>query len=86
MSTFAPLPEMEIFPPLPARKAPEIVRDIAKQLHGELENANHFMFYENWETRDLWQTHMSAPHMATYMQTSDGAVEQFTLHEMTHVG
>ena len=41
------------------------------------------MFYENWESRELWQIHMNAPHLAAYMKATDGAVAQFTLNEMT---
>lgn len=52
-------------------------------LHQNNDNPAHFMFYENWETRELWQTHMSAPHLAAYMAATEGAVESFTLYEMT---
>ncbi|MEO0956785.1 MAG: putative quinol monooxygenase [Pseudomonadota bacterium] len=55
-------------------------------LHQDNENPAHFMFYENWESRELWQTHMSAPHLAAYMDATDGAVEEFTLNEMTVIG
>lgn len=55
-------------------------------LHRDNANPAHFMFYENWESRELWQTHMSAPHLAAYMKATDGAVTLFTLNEMTHVG
>lgn len=41
------------------------------------------MFYENWESRELWQIHMNAPHLASYMKATDGAVAEFTLNEMT---
>ncbi|MGO4908117.1 putative quinol monooxygenase [Pseudorhodobacter sp. W20_MBD10_FR17] len=51
-------------------------------LHQDNSNPAHFMFYENWETRELWQTHMSAPHLAAYMAATDGAVAEFTLNEM----
>lgn len=43
------------------------------------------MFYENWESRELWQSHMNAPHIASYMASTDGAVEQFLLNEMQRV-
>lgn len=52
-------------------------------LHQNNDNPAHFMFFENWESRELWQTHMSAPHLAEYMAATDGAVESFTLQEMT---
>jgi len=52
-------------------------------LHQDNENPAHFMFYENWESRDLWQTHMNAPHLAAYMKATEGAVADFTLNEMS---
>ena len=55
-------------------------------LHQDNENPAHFLFYENWESRDLWQTHMGAPHLNAYMHATDGAVEEFTLNEMSVIG
>ncbi|MEL7203139.1 MAG: putative quinol monooxygenase [Pseudomonadota bacterium] len=55
-------------------------------LHQDNENPAYFLFYENWESRDLWQTHMGAPHLAAYMHATDGAVEEFTLNEMSVIG
>ena len=54
-------------------------------LHQDNDNPAHFMFFENWESRELWQTHMNAPHLAAYLKATEGAVEKFTLHEMTHI-
>jgi len=54
-------------------------------LHQDNENPAHFMFYENWESRELWQTHMNAPHLAAYGAATAGAVESFTLNEMTKI-
>ncbi|RCU52914.1 MULTISPECIES: putative quinol monooxygenase [Corallincola] len=54
-------------------------------LHQDNENPAHFMFYENWETRELWQTHMGNKHLADYMAATEGAVDEFTLNEMTIV-
>ena len=55
-------------------------------LHQDNENPAHFMFYENWESRELWQVHMNAPHLAAYMDATEGAVAEFTLNEMTVIG
>jgi quinol monooxygenase YgiN len=52
-------------------------------LHQDNTNPAHFVFYENWESRELWQTHMNAPHLAAYMTNTEGAVTEFTLNEMT---
>lgn len=55
-------------------------------LHQDNENPAHFMFYENWESRDLWQAHMGNQHLQDYLAATDGAVDTFTLNEMTHIG
>jgi quinol monooxygenase YgiN len=55
-------------------------------LHQDNDDPAHFMFYENWESRDLWQTHMGAPHLAAYMAATEGAVAEFTLNEMSIIG
>jgi len=55
-------------------------------LHQDNDNPAHFLFYENWDSRALWQTHMGAPHLAAYMAATDGAVEEFTLNEMSMIG
>ncbi|MEO0823559.1 MAG: putative quinol monooxygenase [Pseudomonadota bacterium] len=44
-----------------------------------------FVFYETWESRELWQAHMNAPHLAAYMKATEGAVAQFVLNEMTRI-
>jgi quinol monooxygenase YgiN len=54
-------------------------------LHVDNENPGFFVFYENWENRELWQTHMNAPHLAAYMAATEGAVASFTLHEMSNI-
>ena len=54
-------------------------------LHQDNDNPAHFMFYENRESRELWQTHMNAPHLAAYMEATDDAVAEFTLNEMTQI-
>ena len=55
-------------------------------LHQDNENPAHFLFYENWESRELWQAHMNAPHLATYIKATNGAVAEITVNEMSRVG
>ena len=43
------------------------------------------MFYENWETRELWQTHMGKQHLKEYSMAVEGAVVDFILNEMTQI-
>lgn len=55
-------------------------------LHQDNERPAHFMFFENWDSRELWQRHMAAPHIHKMKAATEGAIEQFALHEMTRVG
>ena len=64
----------------PTRKEPGCLQC---DLHRDNDDPVHFLFFENRENRDLWLQHMNAPHLAAYLQARDGAVENFTIHEMT---
>ncbi|WP_298850030.1 putative quinol monooxygenase [uncultured Ruegeria sp.] len=55
-------------------------------LHQDNDNPAHFLFHENWESRDLWQAHMGNQHLADYLNATEGAVAEFTLNEMTVIG
>lgn len=54
-------------------------------LHQDNENPAHFMFYENWQSRELWQAHMNNQHLAEYVKVTEGAVAEFTLNEMSQL-
>ena len=54
-------------------------------LHQDNQNPAHFMFYENWDSRELWQKHMGARHLQDYLAATEGAIEEFTLYEMTRI-
>jgi quinol monooxygenase YgiN len=54
-------------------------------LHQDNENPAHFLFYENWESRDLRQAHMGNQHLKDYLAATEGAVAEFTVNEMTHI-
>ncbi len=54
-------------------------------LHQDNENPAHFLFYENWESRELWQSHMANEHLAAYLAATEGAVESFTVNEMSKI-
>ena len=55
-------------------------------LHQDNGNPAHFMFYENWQSRESWQEHMNNKHLKEYAAATEGAVADFTLHEMTQIG
>ncbi|MCF6777811.1 antibiotic biosynthesis monooxygenase [Thiotrichales bacterium 19X7-9] len=58
---------------------------IQYNLHQDNDDSTHFMFYETWESRELWQKHMNNDHLKEYVSATEGAIENFTLNEMTHI-
>lgn len=54
-------------------------------LHQDNADPAHFLFFENWESREHWQVHMGAQHLKDYLAATDGAVASFTVREMTKV-
>ncbi|MCA9252033.1 MAG: antibiotic biosynthesis monooxygenase [Phycisphaerales bacterium] len=54
-------------------------------MHQDNEDPTHFMFFENWTSREMWQNHMGAQHLKDYLAATDGAIDEFTLNEMTRV-
>ncbi|MGJ8590164.1 MAG: putative quinol monooxygenase [Yoonia sp.] len=58
---------------------------VTYDLHQDNDNPAHFMFYEIWDSRELWQAHMAATHLAAYQAATDGAVNSFTINEMTMI-
>jgi len=55
-------------------------------LHQDNENPAYFMFFENWKSREIWQKHKNAPHIAVFSAATEGAVEKFWVHELTMIG
>ena len=52
-------------------------------LHQDNDNPNVFLFFENWENRELWQVHMQNDNLAAFQANTEGALKGLTLHEMT---
>ena len=58
---------------------------IRYDLHTHNDDPAHFVFYETWETREHWLAHMDTPHVDAYRDAIGGAVESFSLDELTLV-
>ncbi|MCF2948006.1 antibiotic biosynthesis monooxygenase [Paraglaciecola aquimarina] len=54
-------------------------------LHQDNVNPTLFMFYENWQTRELWQEHMNTSHVKALNEATEGAIEHVSLQEMTGI-
>ena len=59
---------------------------ISYDLHQDNENPNLFLFFENWESRELLEKHLKTKHIQAYIKATEGAVEEFILNEMTQIG
>ncbi len=54
-------------------------------LHFNNDNPDHFIFFENWETRPIWLEHMQTPHIKEYQKNTDGIIKDFIVNEMTQI-
>ncbi|MDF7826364.1 putative quinol monooxygenase [Pontiellaceae bacterium B12227] len=55
-------------------------------LHQDQEAPTLFVVYENWESEELLQKHIDAPHFQSCMAALEGAMEEFTVNKMTQIG
>jgi quinol monooxygenase YgiN len=55
-------------------------------LHQDNRDPAHFVFHENWSSRDLMKAHLNAPHLAAFRVATEGAIESFSLSELTQIG
>ena len=67
--------------------APTLAEDgcIQYDLHTDNDTPGFFVFYELWETRELWQAHMKSPHITAHGAASEGMVAHVQINEMTKV-
>lgn len=54
-------------------------------LHEDNNDPNRFFFYENWSSRDLWLNHNASAHIAAHRNTTEGAVVEVIINEMSPV-
>ena len=58
---------------------------IRYDLHQDNENPALFLFFEEWESRELWQAHIESRHLKAYINTTEASLESFYVHEMSKV-
>ncbi|PIE56072.1 MAG: antibiotic biosynthesis monooxygenase [Desulfobulbus propionicus] len=58
---------------------------ISYDLHQDNENPAHFLFFENWESRELLQAHLESPHLKNFVAVTEDALAEFTINEMTQI-
>jgi len=48
-------------------------------LHTSIEDSRIFLFYENWESKALWEQHMASKHIQVFQKNNEGLIENFEL-------
>jgi quinol monooxygenase YgiN len=54
-------------------------------LHQDNEDKAVFLFYENWDSYELWQAHMNSAHLKDYQRATDGAVVSVIINQMARI-
>jgi quinol monooxygenase YgiN len=58
---------------------------IRYDLHRDNQDASRYLFYETWESRDLWQTHMTSGHVVAFGEAAEEMVVSAKIFEMSKV-
>jgi len=59
---------------------------IQYDLHVDSKNSGHFVFFERWETREVFEGHIASAHFTAFQEVTNGAVERLDVHEMNQIG
>ncbi|MEI8624909.1 hypothetical protein P4S67_11890 [Pseudoalteromonas sp. B137] len=54
-------------------------------MHQNNQDDAHFVFYENWQSYELWQQHMEAQSIKNYLAKVEGCIASFTINELTAI-
>jgi len=55
------------------------------RLQKDNENPEKFIFFERWESKKLWQTHMESDHLKELVQNTDGMLDKLEIKEMSEI-
>lgn len=58
---------------------------IRYDLHLDNENPKHFVVLEEWASAALLQQHVDSDHFKACMAATDGALEEFTVNQLTQI-
>jgi quinol monooxygenase YgiN len=54
-------------------------------LHQDNTNANLFLVYEKWESKAHLQNHINSEYFLAFKQSTEGAIDEFTVNEITKI-
>jgi quinol monooxygenase YgiN len=58
---------------------------ISYVLHQDNNEPSVFMFYENWESKELLQAHLENDHLKQYTKATDGSIASFSINKLSHI-
>ena len=67
---------------LPTRKE---VGCLSYNIYEDNKDPNSFVFYENWENYQAWQSHRQTKHMQKYYELTNGMIEAKQLFELSEL-
>ena len=56
---------------------------IQYNLHRDNEKPEIFLFYENWESLELWQEHMESSHLKDFVKNTEGFLNALEISQMS---
>jgi len=58
---------------------------IQYDLHRDMDKPNVFVFYENWESKELLDLHLQSTHLSNYQKQVEGMIESWDLKLMKKI-
>ncbi len=58
---------------------------IQYDLHQDNDKTEVFLFFEQWENRELWQVHMESDHLKIFLKETEGAIAELVINEMSQI-
>jgi len=58
---------------------------IQYELHQDNEKPEIFIFFENWESQELWQIHMESSHLESFVKNTKEALADLTINQMSKI-
>jgi quinol monooxygenase YgiN len=59
---------------------------IRYDLHQDNEKPEVFIFFENWESQELWQIYMKSSHLKSFIEITDGSLVDLTVNQISKIG
>ncbi len=56
------------------------------RLQQDNQNLEKFLFFESWESTELWQKHMESEHLKNLVKNTEGTLVSLEIQQMSEIG